>query len=146
MVLPLIALLVSGDTNLVQAAQKILDSKYYAFAVMVIANQECKALDEARTLGFDHYLLTAEKEIEQQLDAHAPALVLCAGYNQQLSSVFVEKYRGRLVNFHPSLLPAFAGLFDVAVHAAVLGRGCRISGVTVHFIDADLDTGKILFQ
>ena len=151
---PQIALLVSGDSSLVNAAKAELDRKFYGFIPFVIANLDCLAYQHAKELGIDAFLVgeqegadrSAEPEIERHLDDRNPVLIIAAGYHRIFSPRFCEKYKGKLVNFHPSLLPAFAGLFDMAVHQAVLGRGCRISGATVHFIDADVDTGKIIFQ
>lgn len=149
---PQVAILVSSDSALVHAAKAELDRKFYGFIPFVIANQDCLAYQQAKEFGIDAFLVAeqggnnAEAEIEQHLSDRDPVLIIAAGYNRIFSSQFCEKYKGKLVNFHPSILPAFAGLFDMAVHQAVLGRGCRISGATVHFIDADVDMGKILFQ
>ena len=146
MELPNIVLLVSGNASLVEALKHEQDRKFYGFAIAVIANQYCPAYQRAKELGLDHFIAEDEAGMREVLDSRNPILIIAAGYNKILSADFATKYRGKLVNFHPSLLPAFAGLFATAVHQAVLGRGCRISGATVHFIDADVDTGKIIFQ
>ncbi|GAB3650760.1 phosphoribosylglycinamide formyltransferase [Ramlibacter alkalitolerans] len=86
--------------------------------------------------AFDEALATA-------IDAHAPALVVLAGFMRILTPAFVERYRGRLVNIHPSLLPAFPGLHT---HQRALEAGCRFGGATVHQVTADLDHGPILEQ
>ena len=78
-----------------------------------------------------------------QIDRHTPDLVVLAGFMRVLTDGFVERYRGRLINIHPSLLPAFGGL---ATHRRALEAGVRIHGCTVHFVTADLDGGPIIAQ
>ncbi len=75
--------------------------------------------------------------------APQPALVVLAGFMRILTPAFVNRYAGRLVNIHPSLLPAFAGL---NTHQRALDAGCQVSGATVHLVTADLDHGPILAQ
>jgi phosphoribosylglycinamide formyltransferase-1 len=77
------------------------------------------------------------------IDIHAPALVALAGFMRILTPGFVARYAGRLVNIHPSLLPAFPGLHT---HQRALDAGCRIAGATVHRVTAELDHGPILGQ
>jgi phosphoribosylglycinamide formyltransferase-1 len=77
------------------------------------------------------------------IDAHAPALVVLAGFMRILSPGFVARYEGRLLNIHPSLLPAFPGLHT---HRRAIEAGCRVAGVTVHQVTVKLDHGPILAQ
>jgi phosphoribosylglycinamide formyltransferase-1 len=77
------------------------------------------------------------------IDQHAPVLVLLAGFMRILTPGFVQRYEGRLVNIHPSLLPAFAGL---QTHQRALEAGCRFAGATVHRVTPELDHGPILGQ
>jgi len=77
------------------------------------------------------------------IDAHAPALVALAGFMRILTPGFVARYEGRLLNIHPSLLPAFPGLHT---HRRAIEAGCRVAGVTVHQVTVDLDHGPILAQ
>jgi phosphoribosylglycinamide formyltransferase 1 len=77
------------------------------------------------------------------IDRHAPALVVLAGFMRILTPGFVSRYEGRLLNIHPSLLPAFPGLHT---HQRALDAGCRIAGATVHQVTAELDYGPILDQ
>ena len=77
------------------------------------------------------------------IDAHAPALVVLAGFMRILTPGFVARYEGRLLNIHPSLLPAFPGLHT---HRRAIEAGCRVAGVTVHQVTVDLDHGPILAQ
>lgn len=77
------------------------------------------------------------------IDAHAPALVVLAGFMRVLTAHFVEHYEGRLINIHPSLLPMFPGL---ATHRKALAAGVRVHGATVHFVSNDVDAGAIIAQ
>ena len=81
--------------------------------------------------------------LAEAIDRYAPRLVVLAGFMRILTSAFVERYRGRLMNIHPSLLPAFPGLHT---HAAALAAGVKIHGATVHFVTAELDHGPIIVQ
>ena len=84
-----------------------------------------------------------EAELIQHIDAQAPVLVLLAGFMRILTPGFVTRYAGRLLNIHPSLLPAFTGLHT---HQRAIDAGCRFAGATVHEVTADLDHGPILAQ
>jgi phosphoribosylglycinamide formyltransferase 1 len=92
--------------------------------------------DFASREAFDQALAVA-------VDAHAPALVVLAGFMRILTPGFVERYAGRLVNIHPSLLPAFPGLHT---HQRAIDAGCKVAGVTVHQVTTELDHGPILAQ
>ncbi|MGH8703818.1 MAG: phosphoribosylglycinamide formyltransferase [Burkholderiales bacterium] len=78
-----------------------------------------------------------------EVDRHAPKLVALAGFMRILTPAFVERYAARLVNIHPSLLPAFPGL---DTHARALAAGVKLHGCTVHYVSADLDHGPIIVQ
>jgi len=86
--------------------------------------------------AFDEALRTA-------IDAFDPALVVLAGFMRILTPAFTTHYAGRLLNIHPSLLPAFPGLHT---HERALEAGCRLAGATVHLVTADLDHGPIVAQ
>ena len=77
------------------------------------------------------------------IDGFAPDLVVLAGFMRILSAAFVQHYAGRLINIHPSLLPAFTGLHT---HRRVLAAGVRIHGCSVHFVTPELDQGPIIIQ
>lgn len=81
--------------------------------------------------------------LAETIDRYSPRLVALAGFMRILTAGFVERYRGRLMNIHPSLLPAFPGLHT---HAAALAAGVKIHGATVHFVTAELDHGPIIIQ
>jgi phosphoribosylglycinamide formyltransferase 1 len=77
------------------------------------------------------------------IDRHQPALLVLAGFMRILTPGFVARYQGRMLNIHPSLLPAFPGLHT---HQRALEAGCRVAGATVHQVTAELDHGPILAQ
>ncbi len=84
-----------------------------------------------------------EAELIEAIDEHDPALVVLAGFMRILTPAFVARYARRLVNIHPSLLPAFPGLHT---HQRALDAGCRFAGASVHQVTAELDHGPILAQ
>jgi len=83
-----------------------------------------------------------------ELSSHRIDLVVLAGYMRLVPEVVVHAYRGRIVNVHPALLPAFGGrgMYGTRVHAAVIAAGARVSGATVHFVDERYDHGAIIAQ
>ncbi len=98
---------------------------------IVVAHREHRTRE-----AFDAALMTA-------IDACAPALVVLAGFMRILTPAFVNHYAGRLINIHPSLLPAFTGL---DTHRRALAAGVKVHGCTVHFVTAELDHGPIIAQ
>ena len=86
---------------------------------------------------------TFDMALQQAIDAYSPALVVLAGFMRILTPGFVQHYAGRLINIHPSLLPAFTGL---NTHQRALDAGCTVAGATVHQVTTDLDGGPILAQ
>lgn len=84
-----------------------------------------------------------DRALQAAIDAHDPALVVLAGFMRILTPDFVAHYEGRILNIHPSLLPAFPGLHT---HQRAIEAGCRVAGTTVHLVTAELDHGPILAQ
>ena len=121
--------------------------------VAVISNQPAAAgLEFARTQGLvalalDHTAYPSREVFDAALadtiERHAPDLVVLAGYMRILSPAFIARFEGRLLNIHPSLLPAFPGL---KTHQRALAEGVKIHGCTVHFVTAQLDHGPIVMQ
>ncbi|MDH4451537.1 MAG: phosphoribosylglycinamide formyltransferase [Rhodoferax sp.] len=157
-----IVILISGGGSnmaaLVRAAQRDdWAGRFGARVAAVISNkQEAVGLDFAKSQGIethvvDHRLYPTREEFDIRLaevisayDAPgSPVLVLLAGFMRILSQAFVEKFSGRLVNIHPSLLPAFEGLHT---HQRALDAGCKFAGATVHLVTPQLDKGPILEQ
>ena len=153
-----IVILISGGGSnmaaIVRAAQREHWHKTHQAEVKaVISNRpDAGGLGFAREQGIaaeaiDHKQFPSREAFDAALaaaiDRHAPALVVLAGFMRILTPGFVERYRGRLLNIHPSLLPAFPGLHT---HQRALDAGCRFAGATVHQVTAELDYGPILEQ
>jgi phosphoribosylglycinamide formyltransferase 1 len=99
------------------------------------------------TASIDHKAFGSREAFDQalieQIDKHQPSLVVLAGFMRILTPVFVTHYANRLINIHPSLLPAFTGLHT---HQRAMDAGCKFAGATVHRVTAELDVGPILAQ
>ena len=153
-----IVILISGGGSnmaaIVRAAQREQWRKLYgAEVVAVVSNRpDAGGLAFAREQGVaaevvDHKTFASREAFDDALaatiDRHQPALVVLAGFMRILTPGFVAHYAGRLLNIHPSLLPAFPGLHT---HQRALEAGCRFAGATVHQVTAELDYGPILEQ
>jgi phosphoribosylglycinamide formyltransferase-1 len=103
------------------------------------AGLACEVLDHTAYPSRDAF----DAALMTRIDTHQPALVLLAGFMRILTPEFVRHYEGRLINIHPSLLPAFTGLHT---HRRALEAGCKVAGATVHRVTAELDHGPILAQ
>lgn len=153
-----IVILISGSGSnmaaIATAAQKEQwTQKINARVVAVISNRPAaEGLVAARRMGLatavvDHLHYETREAFDAALqcsiDSYQPALVVMAGFMRILTPAFVTHYAGRLVNIHPSLLPAFTGL---NTHQKAIDAGCKLAGATVHRVTADLDHGEILAQ
>jgi len=157
-----IVILISGGgsnmTAIVNTAKRDnWAGRFGARVAAVISNKaEAKGLLFAREQGIatevlDHKAFAAREDFDAALaqvidrfeQPDAPALVVLAGFMRILTPGFVNRYGGRLLNIHPSLLPAFPGLHT---HQRALDAGCKVAGVTVHQVTAELDHGPILAQ
>ena len=128
-------------------------AKFGARIACVISNKpEAEGLRAAKALGIatcalDHKLFATREAFEgalmSMIDRHQPALVVLAGFMRILTPAFVSHYAHRLVNIHPSLLPAFTGL---NTHQRAIDAGCKVAGASVHFVTSELDHGGILAQ
>ena len=113
---------------------------------LVLARQkglETAVLDHQAFASREAFDEALAREIDRFETPGQPVLVVLAGFMRILTPGFVNRYRGRLLNIHPSLLPAFPGL---NTHQRALDAGCRVAGVTVHQVTVDLDHGPILAQ
>ncbi len=146
-----IAVLASGrGSNLEALLQAFGPDEPLARVELVISNRaSAPALDKARAAGVEALHIAYrdgkafEEDASRALDAAAIDLVCLAGFMRILSPDFVRRYRGRLLNIHPSLLPAFRGLH---AQRQALEAGVRESGCTVHFVDEGVDTGGVVVQ
>lgn len=149
--------LVSGrGTNLQAIIDAIKERKIDGKIVAVISNRKkAYALERAKREGIPTYYLPARKSesredydrrLNEIIEPLNPDLIVLAGFLRILSPWFVNKYRNKIINIHPALLPSFAGLYGEHVHKAVLEYGCKVSGCTVHFVDDKVDHGPIIIQ
>ena len=145
-----IVILISGRGSNMAA---LLTAQVGARVAAVVSNAPGAAgLGVAQAAGIatavvDHRAYPGRPEFEAalaaEIDRHAPDLVVLAGFMRILTPAFIGRFEGRLLNIHPSLLPAFPGLHT---HQRALESGNRIHGCTVHFVTADLDAGPIVVQ
>ena len=149
-----IVILVSGRGSNAQAiVQRCAAEGWPAQVVALVSNRpgaaafELAAAHGIATALVDHQQFASREAFDaalaQVIDGFAPDLVLLAGFMRILSDGFVAHYAGRLLNIHPSLLPAFAGLHS---HQRAIEAGCKLAGATVHFVTPTLDHGPIVAQ
>lgn len=145
-----LVILISGRGSNMQA---LMEANLPARIVAVISNKpEAPGLDIARRRGYETIVLDQrsypdrevfDQKLAEVIDAYAPDLVALAGFMRLLGDGFVSRYEGRLINIHPSLLPAFPGLHP---HRQALKEGVKVHGCTVHFVTAETDRGPIIIQ
>lgn len=154
-----IAVLVSGGgTNLqalIDAQEKGL-LKSGEIALVVSSSTGAYALERAKKHGFPSVTVAKKSKppaefeagIQAALEAHGIELVILAGFMSILSADFVSRWEKRIINVHPSLIPAFcgAGFYGLRVHEAALAYGVRLTGATVHFVNDIPDGGEIILQ
>jgi len=153
-----IVILISGTGSnmaaIVRAAEREdWAGRYGARVAAVISNRaDASGLQTAAKAGIatavvDHRAFAGREAFDaalaQAIDAHEPAFLALAGFMRILTPGFVAHYAGRIVNIHPSLLPAFPGLHT---HQRAIDEGCKLAGATVHRVTAELDHGEILAQ
>ena len=150
-----VAILISGrGTNMAALIEAAKADDYPAEIVLVISNRPGAAgLARAQAEGIatavvDHTRYGKDREaferaLEAELEAHRIELVCLAGFMRLLSPWLVERWRGRMINIHPALLPAFKGL---DTHRRALAAGAKMHGATVHMVVPDVDSGPIMLQ
>jgi phosphoribosylglycinamide formyltransferase-1 len=153
----IVILISGGGSNMAAIAQtarkEAWEDKHGLRIAAVISNRaDAPGLPLAKSLGLATDLLPhrdfASREafdaaLMARIDRHAPQLVVLAGFMRILTPGFVQHYAGRLINIHPSLLPAFTGL---DTYQRAIDMGCKVAGATVHQVTAELDHGAILAQ
>lgn len=154
-----IGVLISGSgTNLQSLIDNIEKGFINAEISVVISNKEnAYGLERARRCGINAVCINQKHydsfekfndAIIEELSAHSVDLVVLAGYLKILTSRFIEAYKNRIINIHPSLIPSFCGkgYYGLKVHEAVVSYGVKVSGATVHFVDEEADAGPIILQ
>ncbi len=148
-----LGILLSGrGTNFAAIAESVKQGRINAEISIVISNRaEAPGIEHARTLGLDARVLISKGRQREEHDADVVAalnekqvdLVCMAGYMRLLSPLFIRAFPNRILNIHPSLLPAFPGL---EAQKQAVEYGVKVSGCTVHFVDEHLDHGAIIVQ
>lgn len=148
-----------GGTNL-QAILDAIDSKKIrnaAVAAVISNNRNAYALERARNHGIEAVCVSPKdyetraqfnEALLAKVDEYRLDLIVLAGFLVAIPAAMIQKYPNRIINIHPSLIPSFCGVgyYGLKVHEAVLKRGVKITGATVHFVDEGTDTGPILLQ
>jgi phosphoribosylglycinamide formyltransferase-1 len=148
-----IGILLSGrGSNFEAIADSIKAGRLHAEIAIVISNRaDAPGLDSAKRRGLNAHMISSKRRVREEHDAEVVAalkqaevdLVCLAGYMRLLSPDFIRAFSNRIVNIHPSLLPAFPGM-DAQKQA--LEYGVKVTGCTVHFVDEHLDHGPIILQ
>lgn len=155
-----IAVLVSGGgTNLQAVIDRIADGTITntEIAVVISNNKGAYALERAEQAGIESLCISPKdygsreefnEALLDQLDRYQVDLIVLAGFLVVIPPKMIERYRSRIINIHPSLIPSFCGkgYYGLKVHEGVLSRGVKITGATVHFVDEGTDTGPIILQ
>lgn len=153
-----IVILISGrGSNMAALARAAVEGQWLSrlgvHIACVISNRaDAQGLEAAAALGLPTRVVAHtsfesreafDAALQAEIDLHSPALVVLAGFMRILTPAFVQHFAGRLVNIHPSLLPAFTGL---NTHQRAIDAGCSVAGATVHQVTVELDHGPILAQ
>jgi phosphoribosylglycinamide formyltransferase-1 len=155
-----IAVCVSGGGTNLQAIIDAIESGRITNArrkVVISNNANAYALERAKNHGIEALCVSPKayadraqfnREFLETLDSYQVDLVVLAGFLVVIPPEMIEKYRNRIINIHPSLIPSFCGTgyYGLHVHEGVLARGVKVTGATVHFVDEGTDTGPIILQ
>lgn len=153
-------MLVSGGGTNLQAILDAIDEGRVTNAqveVVISNNSGAFALERAKMHGIQALCVSprdygTREEFNQALletvDRYELDLIVLAGFLVKVPEIMIEKYRNRIINIHPSLIPSFCGVgyYGLKVHEAALKRGVKLTGATVHFVDEGMDSGPILLQ
>lgn len=155
-----VAVLVSGGGTNLQAIMDAVDNGTITnteIKVVISNNAGAYALERAKNKGIDA-VCVSPKDYENReifndallskIDEYEVDLIVLAGFLVKIPEKLVEKYERRIINIHPSLIPSFCGVgyYGLKVHEAALERGVKVTGATVHYVDAGMDTGPIILQ
>ena len=155
-----LAVLVSGGgTNLQAIIDRVADGTITntEIAVVISNNYGVKALERAEQAGIPAVCVSPKdyadrpafnRALLEKVDSYQVDLIVLAGFLVVIPEVMIDKYENRIINIHPSLIPAFCGTgyYGLKVHEAALERGVKVVGATVHFVDKGTDTGPIILQ
>ena len=148
-----------GGTNLQAILDAIENGTITNTEVLAVIsnNGGAKALDRARNRGIEAKVISPrqyprreafDEDFTNKMKELSPDLIVLAGYLVILPEQLIRKYKNRIINIHPSLIPSFCGkgYYGLKVHESALARGVKITGATVHFVDEGTDTGPVILQ
>ncbi len=155
-----IGVLVSGGGTNLQAIFDAMDNgkiRNAGVEVVISNNEGAYALERAKKHGVDGLCISpknfADREqfyraLLDKLEEYSLDLIVLAGYLVTIPPAMIARYKNRIINIHPSLIPSFCGVgyYGLKVHEAALARGVKITGATVHFVDEGMDSGPIILQ
>ncbi len=154
-----LVLVSGGGTNLQAIIDAVADGTITNTEIVgVISNNHgVYSLERAKKAGIKNEVISPKdfpdrssfnKAFLAKLDEYKPDLIVLAGFLVVIPEMVIDKYEGKIINIHPSLIPSFCGTgyYGLKVHKAALERGVKVSGATVHFVDAGTDTGPIILQ
>ena len=148
-----VGVLVSGGGTNLQAILDAIDAGTIRNAkveVVISNNAGAFALERAKCLSPKEFASREEfnEALVAKIDSYHLDLIVLAGYLVKIPAAMIEKYRNKIINIHPSLIPSFCGVgfYGLKVHEAALARGVKITGATVHFVDEGMDSGPIILQ
>lgn len=146
-----IAVLISGSGSNLQSIIDGIDNgsiKNSEIKVVISNKKDAYGLKRADKAGIDARYSNDEDEIKNIIFDYDCDLIVLAGFLKILSSNFIQVFKNRIINIHPSLIPSFCGVgyYGMKVHNAVVEYGVRVSGATVHFVEEEADAGPIICQ
>ena len=157
--LKVVVLVSGGGTNLQAIIDAVSDGTITNTEIVGVIsnNKNAYALERAKNAGIESVCVSpkdfaSRAEFNQELlnvvDGFGADLLVLAGFLVVIPEIMIEKYRNRIINIHPSLIPAFCGtgFYGLKVHEAALEKGVKVVGATVHFVDEGTDTGAIILQ
>ena len=155
-----VAVLVSGGGTNLQAILDAIENGTITntvIRVVISNNRNAYALERARKAGIEAVCLSPKdfsdraefnQALLEKLNEYHLDLIVLAGYLVTIPEAVIQKYRNRIINIHPSLIPSFCGVgyYGLKVHEAALKRGVKLTGATVHYVDEGVDSGPIILQ
>ena len=155
----IVCLVSGGGTNLAAIIKATEDGsiKNIRIKSVISNNADAYALERAKNAGIESKCISPKsfsnrddfnKALLDELRSLNPDLIVLAGFLVNISKDIVDAFENKIINIHPSLIPSFCGkgYYGLKVHEAALKRGVKVTGATVHFVDAGIDTGKIIIQ
>ena len=155
----IVCLVSGGGTNLAAIIKAIEEKriKNVRIKAVISNNGDAYALERAKNAGIDAKCISPKnfsnrdefnKALHYELKRLNPDLIVLAGFLVNISEDIVKAFENKIINIHPSLIPSFCGkgYYGLKVHESALKRGVKVTGATVHFVDAGIDTGRIILQ